>query len=245
MAPPGFISANWRNLIVLSWPIDDRIIRPQLPKALEIDRCNGQTYVSLVALTIQNLRLCGLPAWPATFPQLNIRCYVRRPMPDGTCRRGVTFLKQLVPHRTTALAARLFYREPFAAIPRLQTGHNTPGQPQPPANRISYGWQTAGQSGGLWAESEPPFAPAEPDSLADFLTARYWGYNSQDAGTVREYAVARAAWAVSPASNCGVDGNLTGLLGPELAAALTGHPATALIAAGGPVKISPPRRLSA
>jgi len=59
--------------------------------------------VSLVAFDVRDTRVRGV-AWPGLrdFPEVNLRFYVR----EGD-RRGVVFIRELVPSRAVALVARL------------------------------------------------------------------------------------------------------------------------------------------
>ena len=111
--------------------------------------------------------------------------------------------------------------------------------------RITYGWRINGQTAGFGAEIPPaPAQYAAPDSLAEFLTARYWGYNgATDGSRLREYRVRREPWPLQTATICGFEGNLNILSDTyPITAAMTGPPASALIAAGGPTQIGWPHR---
>ena len=50
------------------------------------------------------------------FEEVNLRFYVRRKSANEW-RRGVVFVRELVPRRAIALVARLFYGEPYLALP--------------------------------------------------------------------------------------------------------------------------------
>lgn len=233
---PAFLSANWQNILILSWPVDAGLLLPYLPPGLDIDRFDGTAYISAVGLTVANSRVAGIRAGPRRYPQVNCRFYVRRALPAGGHRPGVVFIRQLVPHRTIALTARLIYREPFQYAPISDDGD---GQ-----RRIAYGWRINGQTAGFGAEIPPtPAQYAAPGSLAEFLTARYWGYNGASDGRLREYRVRREPWPLQTAAICGFEGDANMLSDSgSIAAAITNPPASALIAAGGPTQIGWPHR---
>src|SRR5688572_16519777 len=54
------LSAEWRNLVLLNYEIDPRILEPYLPAGTELDCFAGQTYVSIVGFQFQSVRLFGL-----------------------------------------------------------------------------------------------------------------------------------------------------------------------------------------
>lgn len=267
----AFLSADWQNIVILSWPVDARLLLPYLPPGLEIDRFDGAAYISAVGLTVANSRVAGIPVWPRRYQQVNFRFYARRTTAGGGCRPGVVFLRQLVPNRIAALSARLLYHEPFQYAPMsnalMPSNTPIPDAPIPgdggdaasraPGSqcRIAYRWRRNGQTAGFWAESAAPAEYAAPGSLSEFLTARYWGYNywgynywgyTGAGGALREYPVRREPWRLQPAADCGFT-NLAAIPildgSRAIAAALAGPPASALIAQdGGPAHIGWPRR---
>jgi uncharacterized protein YqjF (DUF2071 family) len=117
MKPGIFLRADWRHLAVLSYEIDPQWVEPFLPPGLEIDFWQGRTYVSLVAFLFQRTRVCRIAIpFHCNFPEVNLRFYVLRPMPEGM-RRGVVFLRELAPRRAVAYVARKFYGEKYLAVP--------------------------------------------------------------------------------------------------------------------------------
>ena len=244
MPLPGFITAHWQNLALLSWSIDDSAVTRLLPQGLEIDRFNGNAFVSAVGLTVSNLRVLGVSTWPTRFEQVNFRFYVRQRLISGGYRRGVVFLKQLVPHRTTALTARLVYGEPFAPVP-ISHDCREPHTGLLDAHReFTYSWRRNGQMEGLRAETDLAAEFPGPGSLAEFLTVRHWGYNGRPGDHTKGYAVSRPAWAVRPATAWRFDCDVATLLGGAFARGMSTAPASVLMTSGCQAKIGWPRRLS-
>src|ERR1019366_10365551 len=79
----------------------------------------------------------------SNFEEVNLRFYVRRQV-GGDVRRGVVFIREMVPRRTIAFVARTFYNENYVALPMAHeirsVGDNR--------LRVAYRWR----SGKRWSE---------------------------------------------------------------------------------------------
>lgn len=112
-----FLTANWRYLAMLNFVVDPAIVAPLVPPGTELDFENGETFVSVVGFLFLDTRLLGLPIpLHRDFEEVNLRFYVRKKSAD-TWRRGVVFVRELVPRRAIALVARAFYGENYLALP--------------------------------------------------------------------------------------------------------------------------------
>ena len=49
-----FLTARWVNLFLANYAVPDDLLVPQLPPGLELDRRDGQAFVSLVAFDFRN-----------------------------------------------------------------------------------------------------------------------------------------------------------------------------------------------
>ena len=245
-----FLTAYWRHLAILSWAVDPGLVAPYVPAGTVLDDWNGRTFLSMVGFLFLDTRLRGI-AVPLhrNFEELNLRAYVRRETPrtDGSAelRRGVTFLKELVPRRAIATVARFAYNEPYEA---RAMRHAIDFEPETDLPRsVEYAWQQRTHPGGwgrIRIEVDGPPAQPAPGSEAAFITEHYWGYTRQvDGGTV-EYQVNHAPWRVWNATRLVVDADLATLYGRPIAEALARAPDSALLAEGGEVSVSVPRRLS-
>ena len=102
---------------MLNYVVDPRLITPLIPAETEIDFENGETFLSVVGFLFLDTRLLGVPIpLHRDFEEVNLRFYVRRKSAD-TWRRGVVFIRELVPRRAIALVARAFYGENYVAVP--------------------------------------------------------------------------------------------------------------------------------
>jgi uncharacterized protein YqjF (DUF2071 family) len=107
-----FLTAEWRDIVMVTWATTPAVLQPLVAPGTELDLWNGEPLVSLVAFDFRDTRVLGhhIP-FHVRFPEVNLRFYVRRRLPDGTWRRGVTFVQEMVPRTAIALVARTLYGE--------------------------------------------------------------------------------------------------------------------------------------
>jgi uncharacterized protein YqjF (DUF2071 family) len=173
---------------------------------------------------------------------VNLRFYVRHTSLDGSLRRGVVFVRELVPRSSIAIIARLVYNEPYLAVPMRSSA---PVAPTESPGRVSYGWRTGSRWQELSAAAAGAAAIPAPESEAAFITEHYWGYTRQrDGGTV-EYEVAHPRWRVWSAADATLDADVPRLYGSSFARALAARPASAFVAEGSAVTVYRPRRIDA
>ncbi len=172
------------------------------------------------------------------FEEVNLRFYVRRKV-EGDWRRGVVFVKELVPRRAIAWVARWAYGENYVALPMRHSESVDRG-----VRRLAYQWRRAGRWEGLsLAFSGSPAFPS-PDAEEAFITEHYWGYARLRADSTVEYQVEHPRWRVWRAVAATLDCDVASLYGPEFAGALSGAPSTAFVAEGSPVVVRKGRRLA-
>jgi uncharacterized protein YqjF (DUF2071 family) len=226
---------------MLNFVVEPSVLQPFVPDGTTLDRWRGVAFVSLVGFLFANTRVLGIPIpGHRTFEEVNLRFYVRRTLPDEV-RRGVTFIRELVPRRAIAATARAIYNEPYRALPmRHRFGVVRPdGVPA----HVEYGWR----SGGGWTSLDVVTSGAgqtpAPESLEEFITEHYWGYTRQRDGSTVEYQVEHPPWRVWQVEAARISGDLEAVYGPALAAVLSQSRSSAFLADGSAVTVYPPRRL--
>ena len=118
MAAFPFLTASWRKLIMAQYEVSPAVLRSRLPTGLELDLYHGRCFVSLVGFLFDRVRLLGLPPpFHTRFAEVNLRFYVCRAMPDGSWRRGVVFVSEIVPKPAIVLLARSLYGEAYTTAP--------------------------------------------------------------------------------------------------------------------------------
>src|SRR5690349_8716378 len=112
-----FLTARWEHLVLLNYACPPALLAPLVPAGTTLDPWHGQTLISLVGFRFEDTRLAGL-AIPGhrRFDEVNLRFYVRRAAADGSVRRAVVFIRELVPRWAIASVARWLYNEPYLSV---------------------------------------------------------------------------------------------------------------------------------
>jgi hypothetical protein len=102
---------------MVNYEVDEKFLEQYIPSACEIDLFHGRAIVSVVAFEFSKSSLFGIPMpFYGNFPEINLRLYVKRKV-RGEWRRGVVFIKELIPHRFPAWIARTVFKENFHVMP--------------------------------------------------------------------------------------------------------------------------------
>src|SRR5450756_2506535 len=118
-----FLTAEWRKLIMANYVVPESLLLPYLPLGTELDRFQGQSFVSLIGFLFCETRLKGFRIpFHGEFEEVNLRFYVRRTDASGAVRRGVVFLRELVPRVALCVVANSLYGEKYAVV-RLSLIH--------------------------------------------------------------------------------------------------------------------------
>jgi uncharacterized protein YqjF (DUF2071 family) len=192
---------SWKDLTYVHWPYDPAEVQSRLPSGLEVDTSNGSAWVGLVAFRMERIRLPGTPGVPylGTFPETNVRTYVRGP--DG--RPGVWFDSLDVTRLLPVLVARASYRLPYMwsrmSIDRV-------------GNRVSYSarrrWPgPRGTSSTIAIRRGRALPAGDVSPLEHFLTAR-WGLFTQLRSRLAYAPVDHPAWPLEHAVLESIDDGL-------------------------------------
>ncbi len=235
-----FLTAEWRYLVMLNYSVSPGLLGPLVPAGTSLDLWGGNALMSIVGFRFLRTRVFGVPVpLHRDFDEVNVRFYVRRCMPDGEVRRGVVFIRELVPRAAVAVVARLLYNEPYRTLPMNSAA---PATPIDAPGRIAYGWRTGKTSEEVSATAiGAPRLPAR-ESEAEFVTGHYWGYTSQREGGTAEYEVRHPPWRVWDVAEPALVVQAPSVFGAEFDSVLAQPPRSALIAEGSPVTVFYPRR---
>ena len=225
-----FLTAEWASLVMINYAVDRATLAPFLPHGVELDLWRGDALVSMVGFLFLDCRVLGVPIpFHRDFEEVNLRFYVRRKV-DGEWRRGVVFVREIVPRRAIALVARVAYNEPYIALPMRS---EVPAG----AGRFSYSWKFRGRWNSLSAETRGEPAQIASGSAEEFIFEHYWGYTRQRDGGTMEYQVEHPAWHVWQTESSALDCEVAALYGASFAGPLDAKPHSAFVAQGSQVSV--------
>lgn len=231
---PKFLTACWQDLLMLNYEADPLLLRPHVPRGTELDDFNGRVYVSIVGFRFLDTCVMGFQVpWHTDFVEVNLRFYVRREE-AGELRRGVVFIKEIVPRRAVTAVARLVYNENYVTMPMRQEA-GLPGDGAGDAGRVRYAWRS--RCGWNHVSANIIGQPVRPDSEAAFIVEHYWGYARQRNGTTLAYQVEHPGWRVWEAHDAELICDVAEVYGEQWAGCLAGKPSSALVAEGSGVVV--------
>lgn len=237
-----FLTARWQHLALVTYAVSAELLDEALTDDIEPDgrddlpscSAGGATaYVSLVAFDFLDTRVLGVK-WPGfvNFPEVNLRAYVREK--DGEQRRGVTFIRELVPSRWVAWVARNTYNEPYAAA-TMGSDVREDGQ----TLHVEHQWTYGGQQHQLTLETDNQPQATASDSVENFFKEHRWGFGRDRRGRTLTYEVRHPVWRAYDVKRCEVDVDFAALYGPRWQMLNEIKPFHVMLAEGSQVAVYP------
>jgi uncharacterized protein YqjF (DUF2071 family) len=229
----AFLTAEWKHLAMLNYEIEPTVLAPFVPVGTELDLWNGKVLLSVVGFLFVKTRVFGIPIpLHRNFEEVNLRIYVRRKAEDGW-RRGVVFIKEIVPRAAIALTARKLYNEPYIALPMAHQIAVENGS----VKSAEYSWRFDGRQNSLKLTTRGDAQLLTEGSEAEFITEHYWGYNAQRDGSTLEYRVEHPRWRVYDVAEAKLDCDVADLYGEQFRESLNRNPSSAFLAEGSAVTV--------
>lgn len=227
-----FLSAEWRNLLMANYVIDPEILKPYTPCHTELDEFNGNYYVSLVGFLFVNTKLRGI-SFPLhrTFEEVNLRFYVRY-KEGNSWKRGVVFMKEIVPKRMISFIANTMYKEKYATHKMRHSWLETEND-----LNIDYQWNVEGEWNYIKASADKEPVHINENSPEEFITEHYWGYTHVNESCTGVYEVQHPKWRVHPVKWYDIKCNAEKLYGKDFANALNQQPQSVFLAEGSAIKV--------
>lgn len=106
------VGQSWSNVLFTHWPISAELLRPHIPRSLQIDTFDGTAWLGVVVFVMDGIYLRGLSALSLTpkFAEVNVRTYVQY---NG--KPGVYFMSLDVGDWASLMIAKRWYHLPYKA----------------------------------------------------------------------------------------------------------------------------------
>jgi uncharacterized protein YqjF (DUF2071 family) len=240
---PVFLKAEWRWLAMLNYRVTPELVAPLLPKGLAVDVRHGETFISVLGFRFINARVLGFPIpFHTDFDEVNLRFYVRREV-AGETRRGVVFVKEIVPRSAVALVARTMYNEPYEVmdikhtVPAARDAAGTPGT-------VEYSFRQRSRWSRIAVTPAGKAQQIPRGSEEEFVSIRHWGYTPQRDGGTIEYRVEHPEWNTWKTSDARLEADLAPLYGARFAEVLSRRADSAYLVDGSAITVSFPKRIA-
>ena len=225
---------------MLNYAIEPSTLAPLVPAGTELDTWNGTHYISLVGFLFADTRVSGYAIpFHRNFEEVNLRFYVRRKSSDGW-KRGVVFIKEIVPRSMIALVARYVYNEPYIG---LSMSHQIETRADG-LHAVQYNWRFDGRQNSLSVIVREGLQQLRAGSEAEFITEHFWGYNRQRDGSTLEYQVEHPRWRYYDVSEASLQCEVGGLYGSQYQASMSRTPVSVFLAEGSAIRVYRGMKLS-
>lgn len=223
-----FLTAKWVDLVMANYKFSPNILQKYVPNGTTLDYWNNECYVSLVAFQFAETKVLGFKIpFHINFEEVNLRFYVKRETKDEI-RRGVVFVKEIVPRVAIAFVARTFYGEPYQT---WKMGH------QHNESELSYWWSRNRKTNRILVDKGSNLGVPESNSHGAFIIEHYWGYTKHSSDRTSEYKVEHPKWELFDVNYAEIDVDFGFTYGEEFKFLSEMKPTSILLAKGSEIAV--------
>ncbi|BDD06489.1 YqjF family protein [Aureibacter tunicatorum] len=234
----SFLKAEWRKLAIFNYEIDSEVLKEYVPYGTELDLWNGKCYVSLIGFMFLNTRLLGVKIpFHTNFEEVNLRFYVKR-FEDGEWKRGVVFVKEIVPKPALTFVANTVYNENYETLPMR---HNW--QEDLEHRKVAYQWRKDGEWNSIAIVADKVAKEIEVGSETEFITEHYWGYAKVNEKATNSYEVTHPRWKAYEVLEHKISVDFKATYGDKFAFLSELKPASVMLAEGSNITVEPKTKL--
>jgi uncharacterized protein len=226
-----FLQAEWRKLVMANYSIDKKILKPYLPYKTELDLWNDTCYISLVGFMFLDTKVKGFRIpFHINFEEVNLRFYVRH-KENGEWKRGVVFIKEIVPKPALTFVANTIYKEKYETMPMKHSFEITDGNLM-----VEYKWKKK-EWNMIRVNAETKPKEITIGSEEEFITEHFWGYTMIKENNTSEYGVEHPRWDVYPVKDYLIDVDFEDIYGNDFAFLKSQKPKSVFLAEGSVIKV--------
>ena len=223
-----FLTAKWIDLVMANYEVEPKILERRVPYGTELDLNDSRCFASLVGFMFVDTRVMGMPIpFHINFEEVNLRFYVKRET-AGELRRGVVFVKEIVPRYAIVAVARGLYSEPYEC---WRTANERDG------TSVAYSWSHADCVNRISVTRGASLGVPEANSHGEFIIEHYWGYTRRTGGRTDEYKVEHPKWELFDAKEPVIEVDFGKTYGDEFAFLTGQRPYSVLLAKGSEISV--------
>lgn len=234
-----FLTAEWRKLAIVNYSVNPILLKKYIPAKTELDYFNGICYISLVGFMFLNVKIKNIPIpFHKNFEEVNLRFYVLyKDESSGELRRGVVFIKEIVPKPAIKIIANSIYGENYESMTMKHKWEISSE-----SLTIEYLWKN-GKWNSIRVNSSIHKTEIQKESEEEFITEHYWGYTKINEKKTSEYGVEHPKWSVYNVNSYSIEVDFKNIYGNEFAFLKNEEPASVFLAEGSAIKVNEGRIL--
>ena len=196
-------------------------------------------YVSLVGFMFLNTKLIGLKIpFHSNFEEVNLRFYVKR-FDGQNWKRGVVFIKEIVPKPALTFVANAIYNENYETLPMQHLWAENA------ENRtVAYKWKKNNKWNSLKVIASVEAKDITIGSETEFITEHYWGYARINAYRSNEYQVTHPKWKKYTIKEFEVNVDFGEIYGKEFLFLNQKAPSSVMLAEGSQITVENKKKLT-
>ena len=228
----NFLKAEWKNLALFNYEVDAEILEKYIPAGTEVDVWNNKCYVSLVGFMFKNTKVLGIKVpFHRDFEEVNLRFYVKR-FENGEWKRGVVFIKEIVPKKAITFIANTLYQEHYETQKMrheiIENSNST---------TFIYQWKNDKKWNTIQLETSTNPEAIKVDSEAEFITEHYFGYTKINENKTFEYEVQHPRWEQFDVLNHKIDIDFQKIYGEDFYFLQNTKPTSVFLAKGSKISV--------
>ncbi|MFN3196547.1 MAG: YqjF family protein [Chlorobiota bacterium] len=228
----SFLKAEWRKLAIANYAIKKELLEEYIPLGTELDIWDGKCYVSLVGFMFINTKLLGVKIpFHSNFEEVNLRFYVKR-LENGIWKRGVVFIKEIVPKHALSFIANTVYNENYITLPMKHSWVKKENSLE-----VRYDWKMSNKWNHIEIKTNGKKLNLEPNSETEFITEHYWGYAKVNNLKTNEYEVTHPRWEVYNVEEFTIDIDFGKIYGKKFSFLSNKEPDSVMLAEGSEITV--------
>ena len=237
----NIMQTRWEDLVMVNYEVDQDWVQQFVPSGCELALFGGRAFVSVVLFRFHKTKFLGIPMpFFRDFPEINLRIYVNR-TENGVTKRGVVFIKELIPHKLPAFVANKLFKENFFVTPmKAEYGEK----------RISYEW---GAGNVVKGEKVGELLDWQKGTEEEFIGNNFWAFKDLGLGAGRkgkedrrrtcEFKITHKPWKMQRLANLELNIDFQTLYGKGWAAHINPAPTSTFYVDGSGVGVSLPNKI--
>ncbi|WP_017729992.1 YqjF family protein [Nafulsella turpanensis] len=234
----SFLKAEWRKLAIANYEVDSALLQEFLPYGTKLDMYQDRCYVSLVAFMFLNTQLMGIKIpFHINFEEVNLRFYVKR-REGKEWKRGVVFLKEIVPKPAISFVANTIYNENYETLPMRHFWEESGNE-----RRVEYSWRKNNQWNNFHIRAGRTAEEIKADSKTEFITEHYWGYAKVSGSKTHEYEVIHPRWKAYEVLDYSIGVNFEQVYGAKFGFLNKQKPVSVMLAEGSEISVENKKKI--